>query len=404
MIKRVLRRSIREPIPCIAAVLFTAILTVILCFLHRSQMEEQQNFDNTYRSTPITFEITWLDGTRLNNSAPASGHMADILPELFLGTCSHQPQFDDLVADLQIRMSYYGTLCAAPMDADTEAEPEIITEHQQMVGITSAQVAKEQNPQFKDSIEWYDGFDESIFRTNQFVCVAPSSFDGMDEIMMTFSNRGEYTCTFRIVGLYTETGNNDLYCPYAVIEQIYARVNEPKHVQHLSGRLANNDDLELFRERAKEWFATPNPLGDPTPWGKMSYEYYPLAIDINDSLLKNLESDMQQSMTINRIAAMLVFLLSAGAGFLTGFLVIRSRKREIGLMRTLGNSNGSVCLEFGLEQLLCVVAGVILGGSYSLWEPIEQLCLFAGVYLAGLSIALIVFTRTNLLATMKEDE
>lgn len=390
MIKRVLRHSMREPIPCVAAILFTAILAVILCFLHQSQKEEQKNYENTYHSTPITFEITWLDGTRLNNSAPASGHMADILPELFLGTSRHQPQFDDLVTDLQIRMSYYGTL------ADGEFKD--------MVGLTSPKAASNHASEFGEMIEWYDGFDESIFATNRLVCIAPSSFEGMDEVTMTFSNRGEYTCTFQIVGLYTGTGNSDLYCPYAVMEQIYARVNEPKAVEHLSGRLANNDDLELFRERAKEWFATPNPLGDPTPWGKMSYEYYPLAIDINDSLLKNLESDLQQSMTINRIAAALVFILSAGAGFLTGFLVIRSRKREIGLMRTLGTSNTTICMELEMEQILCVATGVAIGGSYSLWEPVGQLCVFAGIYIAGLTVASPVFMRTNLLATMKEDE
>ena len=84
--------------------------------------------------------------------------------------------------------------------------------------------------------------------------------------------------------------------------------------------------------------------------------------------------------------------------------MIRSRKREIALMRTLGTSNRIVCMELEIEQILCVAAGVIIGGSYSLWEPLGQLCLFAGIYIAGLTAALLVFIRANLLATMKEDE
>ena len=196
-----------------------------------------------------------------------------------------------------------------------------------------------------------------------------------------------------------------MYCPYAAMEEIYLWLHRPKQLERVSGQLANNDDLERFKAAAAEWFATPNPEGTPTPWDNIfGYESYPLAIDIDDSQLAGLMEEMEKSMTINHIAATLVFILSTGAGFLTGFLVIRSRKREIALMRTLGNSNGSVCLEFGLEQLLCVVAGVLLGGSYALWQPIGQLCIFAGVYIMGLSVALLIFVRANLLATMKEDE
>ena len=403
MIQRILRRGARGPLPCIAAILFVAVLTVILCFLHRSQTEEQQHLKNTYDSTPVEFEITWLDGTRLNDSKPASGHMADILPELFLGTSRHEPQFDDLVTDLQIRMSSVGTELR---EEEAEAVQEIVWD---MVGITSPEAAKDQPSQFGELIQWNEGFDESILRTDRMVCIVPAHYDGPEEeIVLTFmySSKDKYTCTFQIVGRFTDESiyNIRMYCPYAAMEYIYARINKPKAVDCLSGRLADNDELEIFKERAAEWFATPNTLGDPTPWGRMGYDHYPLAIDIDDSLLEGLETDLQNSITINRIAAGLVFVFSAGAGFLTGFLMIRSRKREIGLMRTLGTSNGMVCAELGLEQILCVAIGVILGGSYSLWQPVGQLCIFAGVYIVGLAVALLLFVRVNLLATMKEDE
>lgn len=401
MIQRFLRRSMREPMPCIAVILFTAILTVILCFLHQSLLDEQKSIENTYHSIPIEFEITWLDGTRLKNSAPASGHMADILPELFLGTSRHEPQFDDLVTELKIRMSYTGDLRTAPKMGE---EVGFDSEDQKVVGITTSQVAKEMYPDFGETIVWFEEFDDSVFRTDLFVCIAPSSFEGIDRVTLTFESDGLYSCTLQIVGLYPTEGDYTIYCPYAVMERIYAGINEPKVVEHLSGRLADNDNIEIFRQRAAEWFATPNPLGTPTPWDKLSYDHYPLAIDIDDSLLEGLESDLEASAAVNRIAAGLVFALSTGAGFLTGFLVIRSRKREITLMRTLGTPNGTVCGELVLEQALCVAFGVILGGSYSLWQPAWQLAVFAGVYLAGLALALLIFTRINLLATVKEDE
>ena len=109
-------------------------------------------------------------------------------------------------------------------------------------------------------------------------------------------------------------------------------------------------------------------------------------------------------MIVNRLSSALVFLMSALAGFLTGFLVIRSRKREIALMRTLGCSGRRICAEFASEQLACLFVGVLLGGSYALWRPLWKLALFAAINFAGLSTALIVFLNINLLSAMKEDE
>ena len=73
-------------------------------------------------------------------------------------------------------------------------------------------------------------------------------------------------------------------------------------------------------------------------------------------------------------------------------------------MRTLGSSNIAVCLEFGVEQIMLVLLGVLLGGSYTQWEPLNRLGIFTAIYLAGLTAALLIFIRTNLLATMKEEE
>ena len=126
-------------------------------------------------------------------------------------------------------------------------------------------------------------------------------------------------------------------------------------------------------------------------------------MDIDDSMLKSLEVSMKNSLRLNQLASAVVFALSAGAGFLTGFLVIRSRKREIGLMRTLGASHPSIFAELALEQMLCIALGIGLGGSYTLWEPVRQLIVFAAIYTAGLVVALLIFMRENLLATLKEE-
>lgn len=104
------------------------------------------------------------------------------------------------------------------------------------------------------------------------------------------------------------------------------------------------------------------------------------------------------------MASAVVLALSAGAGFLTGFLVIRSRKREIVLMRTMGASQVSIYGELALEQLACIVVGILVVGSYTLWQPVGNLALFGCVYYIGLTVALPIFLRKNLLTTVKADE
>ena len=84
--------------------------------------------------------------------------------------------------------------------------------------------------------------------------------------------------------------------------------------------------------------------------------------------------------------------------------MIRQRKREISLMRTLGTPNWKILLEFAAEQLLCLLAGTIVGGLFFLWQPIQRLGLFVLVYALGLCAALVIFLNSNLLTNLKEAE
>ena len=104
------------------------------------------------------------------------------------------------------------------------------------------------------------------------------------------------------------------------------------------------------------------------------------------------------------LSTALVFVLTAGAGFLIGFLMVRSRKRDIDLMRTMGTSNGLIYLSFAAEQMLCLIVGTAAGAATYTWQPLIPLVIFMGIYFAGLSAALIIFLRSNLLTAIKKDE
>lgn len=416
MIKNILRRNLRQPLMGLAVLLFAAVLTVVLCYLHKANQEELRSYEETYASVPVFFKVVDLDGSRPNNGNGIDGLAVDLFQKSWM-----TPNFQDYIAQTHIRVSLAGRYYVTDLNGEPILDKQALKKSRPMttVGISSTRVAEELTEGWGGKIYWNEGYDESILLTNEFVCIVPESMKDKRVIDMGYeykywptgkpgdlggSRTNTVESTFQVVGYYTDPGNNRIYCPYGTMAKIHGQLRKPQLIEEIGAILTDNNLLPQLREDAAQWFAVPNALGEQTPWGKYGFEYFLFALDIDDSMLVSLEANMKNSLRLNKLAAAVVFALSAGAGFLTGFLVIRSRKREIGLMRTLGTSNIAVGLEFAVEQILLVLAGMLLGGSYSWWEPLEQLGLFAAIYIAGLSVALLIFIKSNLLSAMKEEE
>lgn len=209
----------------------------------------------------------------------------------------------------------------------------------------------------------------------------------------------EYDCVATLAGTYTNSiDSRDVYCSFAPLLTCGARIGQTPKLDYISATLIHNDARQQLREMCNEWFKDPD---DPEMQPK-NYKGY--ALIINDETLENLRLTLENSIAINEICTLLVFMLSAGAGFFLGFLMIRSRKREIILMRTLGRANFSIYLSYALEQMLCILAGTVLGGLVFRWQPVQRLGIFVGIYFVGLSAALLLFLNSKLLTTVKEDE
>ena len=403
MLKRILRRNFRQPLYSMAVLTFSLVLTVVLCYLHHSALQEQKSFEETYASVPVTFRVTDLDGSKPHD---IPGWVSDLFNEQGL-----QPNFTPFVRELHTRVSCSGIWQYTVFD-----EFGLIHEKSEDVyvtGVTSFYVAEELTENWGGQVFWYEGYDESILSTEEPVCLVPECYKDQTELVVQFTHVvigdgdpmiSSTSKTFQVAGYYIDSGNTRLYCPYPVMEEIHSRLGRSKDLEELCAVLKDNDQLSQLHEFAPKWFTAPNPSGEPTFWGHFGFTAYPFALDIDDSMLLSLESSLQSSLRLNQLAATVVFILSAGAGFLTGFLVIRSRKREIALMRSMGNAQISIFTELALEQMLCVAAGIFIGGGYFLWQPFGRLALFGGIYCIGLVLALIIFLWKNLLTTIKEDE
>lgn len=397
MFSRIFNRFRRAPLSTLSVILLAAVLSASLCALHAANIAEQARYDETVENVEVKLVVTNLSATRsVGLEAPAW------VDKVFTSRLTDNGLLN-YVKDVQIR-AIQGVESTMVGDGRFDTN--------QLVGITGFGIAPELNP---GGVTWFDGYDESLFSGKEKVCLVPESalpegYDGTTPLTAFVTCYYYYwefpyttTVEMTVAGTYSGQDGN-FYCPYKTVTKIQSSLSNTEGIDAIQATLIDNSMIEEVREVSKAWFAKPNPTGEKTPWRYIYYFYYPYALDIDNDRLVEAEQTLKISILINELCAVLVFALSAGASFFVGFLMIRSRKREIALMRTLGTPVPSVFLNLALEQLLCLAAGTAIGGGFFGFEPPERLVMFAAVYFTGLCLALVIFLGKNLMTTLKEDE
>ena len=446
MFIKTLKRFTRAPVVAIAVLLFAAVVSVIICSLQESNEEELRQYEEAYQSIPVTFTIRGLPYD--NGYYPIYNWVADLFmseeplkvidasaakdldedEEIKNNTEPIEISLGEYVKDVQLKLSQFITTING--NAYTDASGTSF-----LIGITSLSSDKQLLPEYGCEITWYEGYDESIFDGDELVCLIPEEMakpryynNGKGETNLYFflqvmgstnggpvevRSRHEYSCTLKIAGTYTAGDGKSIYCPIPVIEQVYDALEQKWNVDAFSATLADNRRLDEFREKVSLFFAE-----DVLEYSEIPCEtyvltsetsrtylaYYRNAIDIADENLFDLSAILEDSIEFNRKVTFIVVALSAVSGFLVGFLMVRRRKKDILLMRTVGESNFRLYVGFVLEQMICILLGIALGGAYYNWNPIKNLAIFAGVYFVGLTLSLVVFMNTKLIKNIKEDE
>lgn len=400
MFANMFRRFRRAPLTALAVVLLAAVLSAALCGLEAANTAQQLKYEEMRRTVPVTLRVTNLSATRRDNlDCPRWVYNA-----LTGKGLKEERSLAQYVKDACFKMTQ--SVTNAVIDG-TEVNVSLLA------GI-NIPVADDSLAQKEKSIKWFAGYDASMLEGSDFLCLLPANlvpegFDGSSplQISITVENQPmdsvvtqEYI--FTVVG--THGAGSTVYCPLITMQRVYTSVGRDAAFGSVSATLADNELLEEFRERSKLWFAEPNATGEHTPWDYSYYFWYPYALEIDTSLLDRAELTLKAGLLLNQLCSYLVFILSAGAGFFIGFLMIRQRKREIALMRSMGTPPASIFFTYALEQVVCVVVGAVIGGAPFLWQPIERLGWFLVLYAVGLTIALLIFLRKNLLTAIKEDE
>lgn len=434
MLFRIVRRMKRAVVTAVPILLFSIIISVILCAMQASNDAEVRRYEELRLKLPVTMTVT----------SPTGGDLPWIAPwvyYLFSGDAPvkaiyQQYEFEEFsLAEYVKDVSSYMTRAIDTINGKNYTGPQGTT---MLNGVSYISSDKRLLPEYGCEINWYEGYDESILASDELVCLVPESksYDngkGEAELYLTYTRvthseidntpiylkNNETQCTLKIVGTYTGGDKLSIYCPLAVFVRIIHELDAYPTIHTVSVTLADNDRLEEFREKMSTFFTEPKPDGDKIPhslsiidpyltdrghaW-EYSYDYYSYGLDIKEQNLDDVSSIVENSIRVNRIVTIFVNILSAAAGFLVGFLMIRRRKREIMLMRTIGEANIEIFVGFALEQMLCMVIGAVVGGAYYMWRPADKLVTFVLIYLVGLSLALAIFMGKKLIKNIKEDE
>lgn len=389
------KRILRSPIPALGVLLFAVAMAVVLQSLDQSKLEAQEYYREIYNQIDVTCTVTDLRGTKSDGlylSNLIVGEFTEALP------WAKESKLLPLIENVKIKSRH-------PLSG--------LQEDRMLVGINSLKIAPELWPENGCTIFWNGGFDTSMFETSGLVCIIPQALvkeltrgqeQGAqveqipihlkleDAYWNHFPEPGDYHGTMQVAGVYEGGDQKTVYCAWITLMEIWDEMGQCESAAAISATLRNNDQVQALRQTAAAvGLAESDPNADPSDsW---------LALDIDDSKLQQADLTLRNSLRVNQLSALLVFVLSAGAGFLIGFLMIRSRKREISLMRTMGTPNWHISISFVAEQMLCVTAGSLLGVG----APLHKIAIFVAVYCAGLSAALLIFLHKNLLTILKEE-
>lgn len=418
MIENILRRFRRAPLQALAVVLLAAVLSAALCGLVKAGQVQQEKYEEMYDNIPVYLRVTNLSATRWDD-LECPRWVMDAFTGFGFG--KDEVSLKDYVKEVHAKMSVFADSIVI--------NGETLEDVDELVGI-SGTIAYPELHNSKAGIEWFEGFDESVFSSKEAYCIIPGSMmpdnwntdmpldveatvsysDGSVpaiDITVTYSDgfnpSKTATRTLRVVGTHS-LGSGLVFTSLDAMKNICASVDKPMEYDAVTAILSDNDLQEEVRQAAYIRFAEPNATGEHTSWKWNIYFWYPYALDIDNSLLVNAEMSLKTSLLMGQVCSYLLFVLSAGAGFFVGFLMIRARRREIALMRSMGNTGAGIFAGLAVEQLLCVAVGTIIGGAAFLWQPVERLEVFVAVYALGLALALLVFLNRNLMTALKEEE
>ena len=227
-------------------------------------------------------------------------------------------------------------------------------------------------------LQWQEGFDASLFGGDDPVCVAPRStgLDLGDTVIFPLKRDSAEVLELAVVGLYGGGGGGiqNFYCPLASLRNAYQGAGLSFNYSGLNLIFADLANLETFKMAM---------LKEELHTGEAQ-------LRIDDITMQQTTGQLKQQIALLEGLLPVLLVLVAAIGFGLSFLLLRGRKKEAAVLRSLGMRRSAVFTVLLGETALQAVIGCLLGCGLTLllagataFAPDQLLLLWACDLLGG---------------------
>ena len=257
-------------------------------------------------------------------------------------------------------------------------------------------------------IEYYPGYDESLFRSDDSLCLAGEDILAQAEngkLRLYVRSKAEglpetLETEFTVAGVIRGAEEPVVYAPFSVVSGLAVQSDKDfPHTERLRAALADNRELVAFKDTASRSFSRVGVF--------FNTRYH--AMTIYDAEFYDKTEALLQTIFFLDVTTPFVYAISIGVGFVASFLLTRRRKPEFANMRSVGVNKRDIFLGALLEQFSLCAAGALAGCAlFALtWDGgmrLEQSALFLGCYTLGAVFSAARAAGTDVLKILREKE
>jgi len=273
----------------------------------------------------------------------------------------------------------------------------------ELIGITGAQADERLDPHYGRYIEFFDGFDDSVFQTRENVCAVNEeilmALDPADPVLsltvrsytegyMDFPPPGDVgvwieldreliEAELSVVGV-VHGGLADIYCPYWLAEDMgkesdgWLGYSTIMRALMADNRLVDDFMVDVNSKYSSPWDSEPDRL---------------LALTIYDNEFNSIVKKQRDNIAFVEIVAVFLYCSCSLTSLLAGYLLTRRHRLDVAVMRVIGIGKRDIFISLIAEQAALFVIGAAAGwllgfALFGAFTPVLPL-IFALMYILG---------------------
>lgn len=220
---------------------------------------------------------------------------------------------------------------------------------------------------------------------------------------------GTYTLTSEEKGIDREAGNPypayiSFYFTSNYLAKVFEEKNEEYYMDNCSFKLSDPRNLGRFKSQMrKAGFTSTNVRG-------VNLAVTSSLVIYDELYIKNAQQ-LEKNLTLMRTFQPVFFVLVLIIGFIASYLLMQSRRNELAIMRSLGTGAFRCFVILMLESLMLMIISSLVSGvvavlllGMSAMESIKIIGLFAGFYLLGTALAVILLSRFSVMEILSRTD